>query len=304
MSTLEHILVPGLVFLAVFMIGGAVMASRMARRRAISPRLYDPKEEINAAMSDAPTAGVSFLSRLGAAVSFGGTTERLQKTLVSAGYHNASAVQVFLGCKILLLAVGVVGGFAALIPVDVPVPLKIVAGFFAGGVLSFIPNFAVEIKRQSRSAEVRRFLPDATDLLEICVSAGMGLDMAWNAVTDEVRRVSGVLADEMALANLEIQLGSSRPVAMRRMAERTNAPEITSLVAVLIQSDRFGTSIGDALRAFAQTMREERSQRAEETAEKMAVKLLFPMVILIFPAALIVMVGPAAIRLTALLGSK
>jgi tight adherence protein C len=107
-----------------------------------------------------------------------------------------------------------------------------------------------------------------------------------------------VLADEMALTNLEIQLNAPRPAAMRHMADRTGAPELLSLVAVLIQSERFGTSVADALRMFATSLREERSQRAEESAEKMSVKLIVPMVLFIFPVAFIVMVGPVAIKLS------
>jgi tight adherence protein C len=125
----------------------------------------------------------------------------------------------------------------------------------------------------------------------------MGLDMAWNHVCDEIRSVSHVLSDEMALTVLEINLGAPRTVAMRHMAERTGAEELASLVALLVQSDRFGTSVADSLRTFAVGMREQRSQRAEEQAEKTAVKLLFPLVFFIFPVMLIVMVGPAGITL-------
>jgi tight adherence protein C len=171
-------------------------------------------------------------------------------------------------------------------------------------ILFFLPNIVVSSRRNRRRAEVRRHLPDAVDLLEICVSAGMGLDMAWNHVGDEIRNVSLVLADEMALTVLEIQLGAPRTLAMRHMAERTGAEELASLVALLVQSDRFGTSIADSLRTFAVGMRETRSQRAEEQAEKTAVKLLFPLVFFIFPVMLIVMVGPAGIVLYHIMNSK
>ena len=147
-------------------------------------------------------------------------------------------------------------------------------------------------------------LPHAIDLLEICVSSGMGLEMAWNAVGDEVRRVSTILADEMALANLEMHLGADRASAMRHMAERTGAEEISSLVATLVQSERFGTKVADALRVFAESMRIERSQRAEEAAEKMAVKLLFPLILFIFPSMLIVCAGSAVIQIVQVLGGN
>ena len=117
------------------------------------------------------------------------------------------------------------------------------------------------------------------------------------AVSDEIRGVCPILADEMALTNIELHLGSPRSVAMRRMADRTGAEEISSLVAVLLQSERFGTSISEALRIYAISMRDKRSQQAAENAEKMAVRLLFPMVIFIFPSILVVTVGPACVTL-------
>jgi tight adherence protein C len=168
--------------------------------------------------------------------------------------------------------------------------------------LFFVPNLFLRFRCQSRRAEVTRHLSDVVDLLEICVSGGMGLDMAWNAVGDEVRAVSPLLADEMALTSLEMHLGADRGVALRHMAQRTGADQLSSLVAMLVQSERFGTKISDALQVFAASLREQRSEKAEESAEKMAVKMLFPMVVLIFPVVIIVSVGPAAITLAELFG--
>jgi tight adherence protein C len=155
----------------------------------------------------------------------------------------------------------------------------------------------VTIRRHKRTGDVRRNLPDAIDLLEICVSSGMGLDMAWNAVCDEFRGVSAILADEMALSNLEMHLGAPRADAMRNMAKRTGVEDISSLVATLVQSERFGTSVSQALRTYADAMRQERSCRAEEAAEKLAIKLLFPMVMFIFPCMFLVILGPAGVRI-------
>lgn len=160
----------------------------------------------------------------------------------------------------------------------------------------------IEIRRRKRRNEISCHLPDAIDLLELSVTAGMGLDQAWKAVTDQVRGVSPTLADEMALTNLEIHPGASRPDAMRHMAERTGAPELGSLVACLVQAERFGTSMRQALRNFATGMRENRSQLAQEAAEKMAIKLLFPMILFVFPPAVMVMAGPAFISLFRALG--
>ena len=165
-----------------------------------------------------------------------------------------------------------------------------------------VPNVYVEKRRKSRSLRMRRRLPDAVDLLEICVASGMGLDGAWNMVSEEVRRVCPDLADEMALAHFEIELGSSRADAMRNMADRTGIDDLGSLVAVLVESEKLGTGIVEALRTFATALRETRRFRAEEASEKATVKLLIPMILFIFPAIFIVLVGPAGIRLAEVMG--
>jgi tight adherence protein C len=300
MDQIQQYAVPGLIFLAIMTIGGALLSARAARARALAPRLFDQDVPpiSGAVTAPSPRQAVGLVNRIGSIASFGKTTDRLARDLIRAGFHAKNAPEVYLGLKIMLLGLGAIGTAAATISLPIPLFFRALAIVGVGGILSFIPNVVVSMQRQSRSAEVRRTLPDATDLLEICVCAGMGLDMAWNVVGEEVRPVSGVLADEMALTNLEIQLNAPRPVAMRHMADRTGAPELLSLVAVLIQSERFGTSIAEALRMFATSLRDERSQRAEESAEKMSAKLILPMVMFIFPVAFIVMVGPVAIRLS------
>jgi tight adherence protein C len=237
------------------------------------------------------------LQRAGEMVSKGKASLSLRERLAAAGYPGQSAAAVYLGAKVLLFGAGVLVISLLLLPFhkDLGMPSVYMLTAITGGVCFFIPDLAVGIARDRRRQNIRRHLPDAVDLLEICVSAGLGLDQAWNSVAEELRRVSPVLADEMELTNLEISLGASRAVAMRHMAERTGAEDISSLVALLVQSERFGASIVDALRTFATTMRETWSQRAEESAERMAVKMLFPMVLFIFPALVIIMVGPAVL---------
>jgi tight adherence protein C len=188
-------------------------------------------------------------------------------------------------------------GGAVAFSLDLSLIMRVCVMFGAMAAAALLPNLYIMWRRRRRTAEVRRTLPDAIDLLEICVSSGMGLDQAWNAVCDEFRGVSPILADEMALANLEIHLGSPRADALRHMAQRTGVQDLASLVATLVQSERFGTSVSQALRTYADEMRTERSQRAEEQAEKLAVTLLFPMVLFIFPCMFIVILGPAAIKI-------
>ncbi|HEV8114257.1 MAG TPA: type II secretion system F family protein [Planctomycetota bacterium] len=282
---------------ATTLIGAALLLRRqeknaadLARRRAM--------QDHDVAGDDSGRPRLLFtLQRAGEMVSKGKASLSLRERLAAAGYHGQSAAAVYLGAKVLLFGAGVLVISLLLLPfhADLGMPSVYMLTAITGGVCFFIPDLAVGIARDRRRQNIRRHLPDAVDLLEICVSAGLGLDQAWNSVAEELRRVSPVLADEMELTNLEISLGASRAVAMRHMAERTGAEDISSLVALLVQSERFGASIVDALRTFATTMRETWSQRAEESAERMAVKMLFPMVLFIFPALVIIMVGPAVL---------
>lgn len=294
---MEILLIAILTGLSVILIGAALLVRRavknatdLARRRAM--------QDQDALEGEGSRPRLIFtVQRAGEIVSKGKASRPLREKLAAAGYHSPSAAAVFLGAKVILFGFGVLAFIAILLPFrsSMSWPTVLMTTALASGVMFFVPDLAVGLARDRRRENIRRHLPDAVDLLEICVSAGLGLDQAWNSVAEEVRRVSPTLADEMELTNLEISLGASRAVAMRHMAERTGAEDISSLVALLVQSERFGASIVDALRTFATTMRETWSQRAEESAERMAVKMLFPMVLFIFPALLIVMVGPAVL---------
>jgi len=290
--------IPILVFVSVMLIGAAVISARLASRRRVRDRLHDLDPEGLATQPDGfSQGGIGLLGHLGGLLAIGGPSGKLRAELAKAGFHSSTAPQVYLGAKHGLLAVGLITGGIVAAELDPALHVKIFIVCASAALLYFIPNLYVTRRRIQRTADVRRHLPDMVDLLEVCVASGMGLDMAWNSVADEIRGVSTTLADEMALTNLEMHLGSARSAAMRHMSERTGVAELSSLVALLVQSDRFGTSLSDTLKVFAGSMREERGQQAQESAEKMAVKLLFPMVVFIFPAVLVVLVGPAAIAL-------
>jgi tight adherence protein C len=300
-----EIVIASLTFLAIVAIGGAVLSGMAARSREIERRLSRTGGPVQ---SDAPrqehTPLLGVLHRVGSAVAGSGPSSNLKEELTRAGYHNASAATIYLGAKIILLLGGLFGLTALLLVANTSYLWTAFGALMGAAIVSFVPNMFVYLQRQRRCREVRNHLPDAVDLLEVCVSSGMGLDTAWNLVSDEIRGVSRTLADEMALTNLEIHLGSPRVTAMRHLADRTGVEDIASLVAVLIQSERFGTSVADALRSFASSMREIRSSNAQESAEKMAVRLLFPMVMFIFPAVLIVLVGPAGMKLAEMMGGR
>ena len=237
------------------------------------------------------------VAKVGKAVSAGKYSPTLRQRLARAGFHSKGAAAVYMGWKVVLFTITAVGVGGGLIFLGATMNTVAFWTIFLALSAFMAPNIAVSVIMTRRTNEIRRRLPDAVDLLEVCVSSGMGIDMAWNSVTDEIRRVSKTLADEMELTRLEIGLGVPRAEAMRHMSERTGANEISSLVALLVQSERFGASVADALSTFAKSMRELRSMRAEEAAEKMAVKLLFPMVLFIFPALLIVLTGPALMNM-------
>ncbi len=283
-------------------LAGAVVLVKKAKREARLLRHRALGEVDEDDILEGGDGLVGTMDRIGKVVSPGTTSQKLQQTLAMAGYHSNSAATVFMGTKMLFFAVGLTVFALGVGYLEFGLVMTLFIILAGGAVLSFIPNIVVEARRGKRCEEIRIHLPDAIDLLEICVSSGMGLDMAWNAVADEFRSVSPTFADEMELTNLEMGLGVPRADAMRHMADRTGAEDLSSLVALMVQSERFGAGVVDALRTFATTMRETRSQRAEEMAEKTTVKLLIPMVLFIFPALMMVMVGPALLMLAGVMG--
>ena len=217
----------------------------------------------------------------------------LRQLLIQAGYRSAAAPAVYVGLR----AVGAAGlGFLAFVGVTIVGPdfmmrvLVVCVGVLLGWML---PLLGLRRKVRSRQTELRRTLPDALDLMVVCVEAGLGLNQALVRVGDEMQRVSQELADELTLVSLEIRAGTPRETALRNLGERTGVSDIRALVSMLIQTDRFGTSIADSLRIHAEELRDKRQQAAEEEAAKITVKILIPLVLFVFPAIFIVILGPA-----------
>ncbi|NQT19168.1 MAG: type II secretion system F family protein [Planctomycetes bacterium] len=297
------LLVPVLTFVAIIAVGLAVMSIRSASRRRLEQRLEEqPERPPRAEPTPTDSHLILLLEVIGDAASMGRVSRSLTNKLSRAGHHSPGAAKIYLATKAILTMVGFLAGVPLAFFLPVPLMSRIMMPAVAAGALSYIPNIVVDKQRRKRVAEIRLHLPDAIDLLEICIASGMALDMAWNMVGDELGAVSPRLADEMALVSFEISLGTPRTDAMRHMADRTGIEDINSMVTVLIESDKFGTSIGEALRTFAASVRDMRRFRAEEAAEKATVKLLFPMVMFIFPTILIVLVGPAVLRLAEVMG--
>lgn len=173
---------------------------------------------------------------------------------------------------------------------------------FIGGY--YFPTLILGRLVESRQKKIRQALPDALDLLVVCVEAGQGLNAALKRVSDDFMVSSPALAKELNLVNLEINAGLEREQALRNLADRTGVEELASLCSILIQSDRFGTSVSAALKVQSETLRTTRRQKLEEMAAKTPVKLIFPLIMFIFPAIMVVILGPAVIRVMETLMKK
>jgi len=218
------------------------------------------------------------------------------KRLVQAGFWNQDAARIFFGTRVVLTSGLVFTGLMVGALTDARLVATLVLGFWLGGLGWLIPSWYVLSKRQRRRSEIQLALADALDLLVACVEAGMGLNQAIVRVSEEGRNVSQALSEELTMVNLEIRAGKPRPQALRNFADRTGLEDIESLVSTLIQTERFGTSVGRALRVQADTLRQKRRQRAEEAAAKTTIKLIFPLVLFVFPALFVVILGPAVIQ--------
>jgi len=218
---------------------------------------------------------------------------RQERKLVRAGIRRKDAVILLNGAHIaiilLMLAVFATTGHLYHKPV-LFVLISVIAG-------AAIPDTWLKRKIEQRKMNIQYALPDAMDLAVISVEAGLGLDQALLRVGQEIRLAHPDLADELYLRNVEINMGRSRHEAFRNLAGRTGVEDLQALVAILIQTDRFGTNVGQALRTFSDSLRTKRRQRAEELAAKLAIKMIVPMVLFIFPGVFIVMLGPALIAI-------
>jgi tight adherence protein C len=222
---------------------------------------------------------------------------RLQARLIHAGLYGRQAMYLFLGVKLLLtvspLAVGLAAGLGGLVPTT----YGVLAGAFFGAAGMILPSFWLDWRKAARQTLFRRALPDALDVLVICVEGGLSLPGALRRVAGELRTAHPALADELQIVQREVQLGRSTGEALRQFGERSDLEEVCSLSSVITQAERFGASLVKALRVHAETLREKRLQHAEEMAQKAVVKILFPTLLCIFPGIYVVVLGPAAIQI-------
>ena len=285
------------VFVAMCVVAGTTTSWVLARNsperrriRAIAQPAGASRIAVDDRLVEAPDPVLARLSRL--LPKSPKEMSNLQRTLTRAGYPSGRAVVIYSIAEVLL-------------PLFLFFGTITVLGFSAGlvtalvlGVVGYLaPSFWVSHKTSGRQKAIRNGLPDALDLLTVCVESGSGLDQAVSKAAEELQVSHPAIADELVTVTTEIRAGVSRMEAFRNFSRRTGVDEVRSLVSMLTQTDRFGTSIGEALRVHAETSRTKRRQLAEERAGKVGVKLVFPLALCLFPALYIVCFGPVVVQI-------
>lgn len=223
--------------------------------------------------------------------------QKLQKELLQAGYRAPEAATAYRAIQVTLLVAIPSLVMTVCFLLDRPLNNFLIFGLFGAGFGFYLPRYIVRKKTVARQQRITWGLADAMDLMVVAVEAGLGLNAALNRVGEELKPLHADMHSEIELVNLEIRVGRSREEALRNLAERTGVEDIRSFVALLIQADRFGSSIAKAVRIFAESLRTKRRQRAEQISQKAALKLLFPLTCFLFPVIIMVVLGPALLNL-------
>lgn len=280
------------------LVGAAALLLMPRRTAAIDRRL----EELTVALQDEPVkprrqALVGLFKRIGEKVPRSPKEMgSLRLRLVQAGYRREEALTIFFGMRVLF-AIALFLFFSTPI-IARPNTMMALGGLGVGYVL---PGMILARLAKRRAHRIRLSLADALDLLVVSVEAGLGLDQALSRVGAELAFAHPELSEELKLINLELRAGKARSEALRNLADRTGVDDLSALVTMLIQTDKFGTSVAQSLRVYSETLRTKRRQRAEEAAAKTGVKMVFPLVFCIFPAIWVVTIGPAAIKFVTVL---
>jgi len=283
--------------IANFLAGAREEKQRHDRLSGRRPRRADPVQKTNI-----KSLLTGFLEPVGKRLSSSQNQSKLRRDLQTAGYYGTRPVTVFLGARLVLTialpVLFVVYGSVLNMPLNFTFMMVIVLA-----VLGLrMPGFWLARKITRRRASLQAGLPDCLDLLVVCVESGLGIDSAILKISEKMAVASPELAQELHFVHLEMQAGQTRQDALRHLGGRTGVKDIQSLVAKLIQSEKFGTGVAKSLRVHADTIREKRKQQAEEQAGKTAVKLLFPLVLFIFPALFVAILGPAVLRMIEAIG--
>ena len=296
-----ELLLPILIFVTIAIVVFAFGAATVAPSSVLGSRLREigwqrTKPEQKAPIRDRIQQTLEPLSR--ALPISPSDVDETRALLIQAGYRDPQHLTIYRGLRVLFAGLGffsvfLVSGFSS--------PLLLI-GLTAFGF--FIPRFMLKRKLQQRQLRIRLGLPDALDLTVICVEAGLPLDAAMQRVGEDLRVAHPDLSTEFHFFNLETRAGKPRVEALRNLAARTGVEDVRSLVATLVQTDRFGTSVAQALRVHSDSLRTERRQRAEEQAAKTTVKMIIPLVLFVMPSLIFVTVGPAVIQLVHILKAR
>lgn len=224
-------------------------------------------------------------------------TNKLKSKLSHAGFRSEAAPTMFLGLKIACLCVGAfLGGGLVLLSTGFT-QTGLIQLFGIAGTMFYFPDLILMLIGSKRKEQIFLGLPDALDLMVVCVEAGLGLDQAMRKVAEEMKKSHPRISEEFSICNLQLQMGRTRNEVLTDLGARSGVDDLRALASILIQADKFGSSIAQALRVQSDSMRTRRRQIAEEKAAKTAVKLIFPLVLFIFPGIFVVLVGPAAITM-------
>ena len=293
----------GLIFVAVF--GVVMLALRLFAANPVQNRLDVAVGRSTAVASDEPSPWVARIMKLSGPLaklslpSDGWEMSTLRTRFMNAGFRQPSAPAIYFAAKTSLAAGLPLIAFFVLSTGSAKYSTNTLLFWLlcAAAIGYYLPNVLLKNMISRRQREIFESFPDALDLMTVCVEAGLAMDAALARVAAEIGLKSAVLSEELQLVTLELRAGSSKEKALRNLALRTGVDDVDALVAMLIQSERFGTSIADSLRVQSDQLRTKRRQRAEEQAAKIALKLLFPLIFFIFPSLLVVLMGPAFIQI-------
>ncbi|MEN8159672.1 MAG: type II secretion system F family protein [Myxococcota bacterium] len=297
MELLVSLLAFGATFLLVMGVAAflrpRVAGRRLARLGSVGAAAEGERESL--IVNQEGNAVVRAIGRLGQRSADAGEAGPLRQRLIHAGYRSQSAPAVFYGLRLVLALA--LPSLMVVLPIAWKLPhLQLVLILCLAAGFGFVaPSLALDMRRNRRQNEIRRVLPDALDLLVVCVEAGYAINQSLARVSDEFAKKSPNLSTEFGLVTAETRTGKSMTDALRSLADRTGVEDISSLVALLVQTERFGTSVANALRVHADAMRVRRMQRAEERAQKAPLKLIFPAT-LIFAALMMIFMAPSVYR--------
>jgi len=258
---------------------------------------------INESEPDRGTLALKIATAIGPVAAFVLPKEELERNKVKrdlyrAGYHSPQALQIFYALKaVLAIALAAITLLVSRFMPSADTQNVIIYVAIASAVGLLAPNYVLSKSLERQLRLLRNGFPDALDLLVVCVESGLGLGPALQRVADEINVSHPELSTELATVNAEMRAGVQREKALKNLSERTGLPDIRGLVALLVQSMRFGTSVADALRIYSEEFRDKRMQAAEELAAKIGTKMIFPLVLCMFPVFFVVAVGPAALRI-------